>query len=105
MRQMNRERQRSVVMVLSDLNLAEHYCDLLTAMEDGQVVSCIAPDAVITPELLCDVFEVEGIAVRNPATCTVVVIPVRALSPTDESPSTTKMPLGRPISIEQAAYA
>jgi iron complex transport system ATP-binding protein len=83
-RQMNIEQKRSVVMVLHDLNLAARYSDFLIVMRDGEVVSSGTPRAVITPELLRDVFEIEGTVLRDPATGSPVVIPERYLNPDRE---------------------
>ena len=83
-REMNRTQQRSVVMVLHDLNLAARYCDYLIVMKDGEVVSSGTPRAVITPELLRDVFEIEGSVMRDPATGVPVVVPERTLESLDQ---------------------
>jgi iron complex transport system ATP-binding protein len=85
-REMNREQQRSVIMVLHDLNLAARYCDFLVVMKEGQVVATGTPRAVITPELLRDVFEIEGTVLRDPATGAPVVIPERPYT-APETPS------------------
>ena len=79
--EMNREQQRSVVMVLHDLNMAARYCDYLIVMKDGEIVSSGTPRAVITPDLLRDVFKIEGAVLRDPQTGAPVVIPERSYSP------------------------
>jgi iron complex transport system ATP-binding protein len=84
-RDMNRQQKRSVVMVLHDLNLAARYCDYLIVMKDGEVVSSGTPRAVITPELLRDVFEIEGSVIRDPATGVPVVVPERTLAENEQS--------------------
>jgi iron complex transport system ATP-binding protein len=66
--------------VLHDLNLAARYCDFLVVMKDGQVVATGTPRAVITPDLLRDVFEIEGTVLRDPATGAPVVIPERPVT-------------------------
>jgi iron complex transport system ATP-binding protein len=76
--QMNREQQRSVIMVLHDLNLAARYCDYLIVMKDGQIITAGTPRAVITPELLRDVFEIEGTVMPHPVTGAPIVIPERS---------------------------
>lgn len=79
-RQMNKEQGRSVIMVLHDLNMAARYCDFLIVMKDGDVVASGTPRAVITEELLHDVFEIEGSVLRDPKTGAPVVIPQRSVS-------------------------
>ena len=77
-REMNREQQRSVIMFLHDPNLAARYCDHLIVMKDGQIVTAGTPKAVITSELLRDVFQVEGTVMAGPVTGVPIVIPERS---------------------------
>lgn len=86
-REMNRAQGRSVVMVLHDLNLAARYCDFLIVMKDGRVVSSGTPRAVITPDLLRDVFEIEAAVLRDPETGTPVVVPERSCSAAAPAPA------------------
>jgi len=53
---LNRELDRTVVMVLHDLNLAARYSDQIIVMHDGAIVTAGAPEDVITAELLLQVF-------------------------------------------------
>ena len=86
-REMNEKQQRSVVMVLHDLNLAARYSDFLIVMKDGDVVSSGTPRAVITVELLRDVFGIEATVASDPVTGMPLVVPIRAIV-VDESPCT-----------------
>jgi iron complex transport system ATP-binding protein len=79
-REMNKEQNRSVVMVLHDLNMAARYCDFLIVMKEGEVIASGTPRAVITEDLLRDVFEIEGTVLRDPKTGAPVVIPERSVS-------------------------
>lgn len=74
-RSLNRELGRSVIMVLHDLNLAARYADHLIVMQDGQVVAEGSPEAVVTPEMLRDVFGVEAEILADPRTGTPLVMP------------------------------
>ena len=47
---LNRERGRTVVMVLHDLNLAARYSDLVVVMKDGAVVTQGSPREVFTDD-------------------------------------------------------
>lgn len=53
---LNREQDRTVVMVLHDLNQAALYSDHLVAMRDGRIVASGTPTEVITEELVHEVF-------------------------------------------------
>ena len=87
-RKMNREQKRSVVMVLHDLNLAARYCDYLIVMKEGEVVASGTPRAVITRELLRDVFEIEGSVIRDPHTGVPVVVPERTIAAVEGASAT-----------------
>ena len=73
---LNRERGRTVTMVLHDLNLAARYSDLLVVMRDGAVVTQGAPGEVITAELLDDVFGLRADVLDDPRTGLPVVVPL-----------------------------
>jgi iron complex transport system ATP-binding protein len=73
---LNRERGRTVAMVLHDLNLAARYSDLVVVMKDGVVVTQGAPGEVLTSELLADVFGLRADVMADPRTGLPVVVPV-----------------------------
>lgn len=63
---LNREAGRTIVMVVHDLNHATRYAHHLVALRDGQVAAAGPPSAVVTPELLRDVFGVEAEVTPDP---------------------------------------
>ena len=63
---LNRERGRTVAMVLHDLNLAARYSDLVVVMKDGVVVTQGPPREVFTVEPARDVFGLRGRRARRP---------------------------------------
>ena len=65
---LNRDQGRTVVMVLHDLAQACRYADHLVAMKDGRIAAAGPPSEVVTPELLQEVFGVEGCTVPDPVT-------------------------------------
>ena len=75
---LNRERGRTVAMVLHDLNLAARSSDLVVVMKDGVVVTQGAPREVFTAELLDDVFGLRADVLDDPRTGLPVVVPVSA---------------------------
>lgn len=64
--QLNRARNRTVALVLHDMNLAARYSDWIIAMKGGNVVAAGPPENVITKEVLAEVFEVDCTIVRDP---------------------------------------
>jgi iron complex transport system ATP-binding protein len=75
---LNRERGRTVAMVLHDLNLATRYSDLVVVMKDGAVVTQGSPRGVFTTELLADVFGLRADVLDDPRSGLPVVVPVSA---------------------------
>ncbi|WP_326553521.1 ABC transporter ATP-binding protein [Micromonospora sp. NBC_01813] len=73
---LHRERGRTVVMVLHDLNLAARYARHLVAMKDGRVLASGAPAQVLTPELVEEVFDLRVMVIDDPASGTPLVVPL-----------------------------
>ena len=73
---LNRERGRTVAMVLHDLNLAARYSDLVVVMKDGVVVTRARPREVFTSALLDEVFGLRADILDDPRTGLPVVVPV-----------------------------
>lgn len=55
-RRLNRDEDRSVVMVLHDISLAARFADHIIAIADGQIAAEGAPGEVIVPPVLSQVF-------------------------------------------------
>ena len=72
---LNRERGRTVVMVLHDLNLAARYSDLIVVMKDGAIASQGTPTEVFTPPMLADTFGLEADVLPDPRTGLPIVVP------------------------------
>ena len=73
---LNRERQRTVVMVLHDLNLAARYSDLVVVMKDGVIAAQGAPHEVFTPDLLAETFGLHADVLTCPRTGLPIVVPI-----------------------------
>jgi iron complex transport system ATP-binding protein len=76
---LNRERRRTVVMVLHDLNLACRYAHHIVAMRDGEIVAEGPPAEVVTADLLRDVFNVEASILADPRSGTPVIVSHRTV--------------------------
>lgn len=87
---------RTVVMVLHDLNLAVRYSDHLIVMRDGAVVATGAPGDIITAELLKDVFDLDAVVVDDPVTGGPLIVPCaprgRADAPAHAATATATTP-------------
>jgi len=65
----------TLVAVLHDLNHAARYATHLIAMKDGQVVAEGPPEAVVTAELVEEVFGLPCLVIADPVSGTPLVIP------------------------------
>ncbi|MGV0397110.1 ABC transporter ATP-binding protein [Corynebacterium suicordis] len=74
-RQLRTELNRTVVMVLHDLNLAVRYSDHLVVMNEGKVLASGAPSEVITAELLHEAFGLAAVVIEDPITGGPLVVP------------------------------
>ncbi len=72
---LNRERGKTIVAVLHDLNLACRYADRVVAMKDGRIFAEGAPEEVVTPENVRAVFGLQCEVIRDPLTGTPMVVP------------------------------
>ena len=72
---LNREQSTTMVAVLHDLNQASRYADHLVVMKAGRIVEQGDPRAVITAELIEEVFGLGCRIIDDPETGTPLVIP------------------------------
>ena len=73
---LNRERGRTVAMVLHDLNLAARYSDTVVVMRSGRIVTQGSPTEVFTVAMLEEVFGLKADVLSDPRTGLPVVVPV-----------------------------
>lgn len=90
--QLNRAQDRTIIMVVHDLNHAARHADHLVAMRAGEVIAQGAPAAVITPELLRDVFGVAADVVIDPRSGVPLCIPYALAGPSTASARTLHRP-------------
>ncbi|CCG05705.1 iron-dicitrate transporter subunit; ATP-binding component of ABC superfamily [Blastococcus saxobsidens DD2] len=74
--ELNRVQQRTVVMVLHDLNEAARYGHHLIAMRAGRIVAAGPPETVVTTETVRTVFGIDSHILTDPATGGPLVVPV-----------------------------
>ncbi|WP_424765649.1 ABC transporter ATP-binding protein [Paenibacillus sp. sgz302251] len=64
------QRELTVIAVLHDLNLASLYCDELVVLHRGTVAAAGTPQAVLTSELIEQVYETQTSVISHPLTGT-----------------------------------
>jgi len=73
---LNRDRGKTIVMVLHELSLACRYADHLIAMKNGRIVIEGTPDEVVTAQIVEDVFSLPCDVITDPRSGTPLVIPL-----------------------------
>ena len=73
---LNRQEQRTIVMVLHDLNQACRYGDYLVAIRQGKIYTQGAPIQVMTEEMVQDVFGLNCRIIPDPVAGTPLCIPL-----------------------------
>ncbi|MGD9723486.1 MAG: ABC transporter ATP-binding protein [Pirellulales bacterium] len=63
---LNRDEEKTIVMVIHDLNLAARYAHHMIALKGGNVVASGAPENVMTEETLFSIFGIEAHVMRDP---------------------------------------
>lgn len=85
------ERGRTIIMVLHDLNQAARYAHSIVALRGGQVVAQGAPEDVIIPENILQVFGLEAEVVPDPVTGTPMCVPIGRRSRSNVTNNRAKM--------------
>ncbi len=73
---LNYQAQRTIVMVLHDLNLAGRYSHHLVALRQGAAIAQGSPAEVITEAVVKQVFDLNSRVIRDPLTGTPLCVPI-----------------------------
>ncbi|WP_078378504.1 ABC transporter ATP-binding protein [Sutcliffiella halmapala] len=68
LQKLNREQERTIVMVLHDLNQAARFADYIIALKDGEIVKAGDCEDVINRDVLKQVFHIDAEIGRDPRT-------------------------------------
>jgi iron complex transport system ATP-binding protein len=68
LQRLNREQERTIIMVLHDLNQAARFADYIIALKDGNIIKAGDCEEVITPDVLRRVFQIDAEIGRDPRT-------------------------------------
>lgn len=72
---LNRQEQRTILMVLHDLNLACRYADHLIAVKQGTIYAQGSPEDIMKTDLVREVFQMECEIISDPIFGTPMLIP------------------------------
>lgn len=73
---LNRREDRTVVLVLHDLNQAARYSDHLVVMKDGAIVAIGEPSRIVTAPLVREVFGIDSRVITDEVSGTPLVLPI-----------------------------
>jgi len=95
---MNREENRTIVMVVHDLNHAAQYADHIVAIKTGRVLYEGSPAEVVTCDMLREVFAIEADVVPDPRTGMPLCLPYGLVGEAAAAPEpVVAAPAARPL--------
>jgi iron complex transport system ATP-binding protein len=68
LQKLNAEQERTIIMVLHDLNQAARFADYIIALKDGEIVKAGSCEEVINRDVLKKVFHIDAAIGRDPRT-------------------------------------
>lgn len=68
LKKLNIEQNRTIIMVLHDINQAARFSDFIIALKDGKIVKAGSSEEVVQPDVLRDVFHIDALIGRDPRT-------------------------------------
>ncbi|KAB7668835.1 ABC transporter ATP-binding protein [Bacillus sp. B1-b2] len=68
LKKLNEEENRTIVMVIHDLNHAARFSHHMVAMKGGELIKEGQPEVVMTEEVLKTVFQIDAVIVKDPRT-------------------------------------
>ena len=74
--ELNKNEDRTIVMVLHDLNLAFRYADHIVAIRDKEIYAEGKPYEVVTPEMVRNVFGMKCRIINDPVSDTPLCVPI-----------------------------
>jgi iron complex transport system ATP-binding protein len=80
LQKLNEEENRTIVMVIHDLNHAARFSHNMIALRDGQLIKQGTPNEVMTVQTLRDVFEIEAQIMPCPINCKPICLTYNLMS-------------------------
>ncbi|MBY5033960.1 ABC transporter ATP-binding protein [Streptococcus gallolyticus] len=67
LQELNQKRDKTIVMVLHDLNLSARFSNHLIAMKQGKICHQGSPQTIMTKEILREVFQIDAEIIQSPS--------------------------------------
>lgn len=65
LKKINLEKEKTLILILHDINIAAQYADYMFAMKDGKIIKEGPTDEVLTEKFLKDLYEVDIEVIKN----------------------------------------
>lgn len=65
---LNQEQERTIIMVLHDINQAARFSDYIVALKDGEIIKTGNPNEIMTNDVLKQVFQIDAVIGTDPTT-------------------------------------
>lgn len=89
LQKLNREQERTIVMVLHDLNQAARFADYIIALKDGEIVKAGTCEEVMNHDVLKKVFHIDAEIGRDPRTNKPMCVTYNLLKGDNQNEQTT----------------
>lgn len=74
LKDLNKQEQRTIVVVLHDINLACRYADYIISLKDGNINAQGDPKEIVTESFIKEVFDMDSVVIEDPIHKTPLVI-------------------------------
>ena len=81
LKDLNKKRRTTIVMVLHDINLSTRYADYIFAMKDGKLIHQGKPNDIITAESIKEIYGLDSVIINDPISNSPYVIPISKHQP------------------------
>ena len=76
LKELNKKKKTTIVMVLHDINLSSKYADYIFAMKDGHLLKEGKPEEIITPETIKEIYGLDSVVITDPVSNSPMIIPI-----------------------------
>ncbi len=76
LKELNKKKKTTIVMVLHDINLSSKYADYIFAMKDGHLLKEGKPEDIITPETIKEIYGLDSVVITDPVSNSPMIIPI-----------------------------
>lgn len=76
LKDLNKKKGTTIVMVLHDINLSARYADHIFALRKGELVAEGRPEDILDKELIKEVFDLDSVVITDPISKSPMIVPI-----------------------------